>query len=238
MGYGYYGGTTAAWILVLLSFAFSLWASSKVKRTYKKYSSLQNSKGITGFDAAREVLDKNGLRDVPIATTPGTLNDYYDPSRRQVVLGEDEYNSTSPVAIGVACHECGHAIQYKESYLPAKIRMAIVPATNFGSKLSMPLIVLGALLGAVIPFLYNLIYVGIGLFSLCVFFQLITLPTEFDASKRALECIEKYGMLEGSDLSAAKEVLTAAALTYVAALAVALSQLIRLLSIYGRRSRN
>lgn len=231
------GASTAAYIAVIAAFAFSIWASRKVKNTYAKYTDKVNSRGITGSQAARMVLDRNGLRDVPVAQTFGSLNDYYDPANRKVVLGETEYNNPSPVAVGVACHECGHAIQYSENYLPAKIRMAIVPATNFGSKLSMPLIIAGALLSYFIPMLWNLVYVGIALFSLCVIFQLITLPTEFDASRRALECIKQYDLLDGADYDAAKEVLTAAALTYVAALAVALSQLLRLLSIYGRRNR-
>ena len=227
----------AAYILVIASIIFSLWANRKVKTTYSKYSNKYNSRGLTGSAAARIVLDRNGLNDVPVAQTAGSLTDYYDPASRRVVLGETEYSIPSAVAVGVACHECGHAIQYAENYLPAKIRMAIVPATNFGSKLSWPLIIAGGILGAFIPVLWNLIYVGIALFSLCVFFQLITLPTEFDASRRALNCISEYNLLEGDDYAAAKEVLTAAALTYVAALAVSLSQLLRLLAIYGRRRR-
>ena len=234
----YYGaGYTIATILVLASVVFSFWASWKVKHTYKKYTDTRNSRGITGAQAARIVLDKSGLQDVPIARTSGTLTDYYDPSQRQVVLGETEYGNPSAVAVGVACHECGHAIQYAENYWPAKVRMAIVPATNLGSKLSWPLILAGAVFSAVIPVLWNLVYVGIAMFALSVFFQLVTLPTEFDASRRALKCVEEYGLLSGEDYDAAKEVLTAAALTYVAALAVALAQLMRLLVIYGGRNR-
>ena len=236
MYYGSYGSSyTFAYILVIIAFAFSLWASWKVKKTYAKYQDKRNARGITGSEAARSVLDRNGLQDVPVAQTAGTLTDYYDPSSKRVVLGETEYSNPSPVAVGVACHECGHAIQYSQNFWPAKLRMAIVPATNFGSKLSIPLIIAGALFSSFIPILWNLVYVGIALFSLCVVFQLITLPTEFDASRRALKCIEEYNLLEGEDYDAAKEVLTAAALTYVAALAVAITQLLRLLAIYGRR---
>lgn len=228
-----------AYILLLAAIAFSFWASWKVKNTYKKYQNVRNRRGITGSEAARLILDRAGLQSVPIAQTTGSLTDYYDPSQRRVVLGEVEYSEPSPVAVGVAAHECGHAMQYAADYWPAKLRMAIVPATNFGSKLSWPLIIMGAFLTAVIPYAYYLIYVGIALFGLCVFFQLITLPTEFDASRRALKCIDEYGLLGGDDYAAAKEVLTAAALTYVAALAISVAQLLRLLAIYGGgRRRN
>ena len=237
----YYSGNNAymvAMFVLLAAMAFSFWASWKVKNTYKKYSNKPNKSGITGAQAARMILDKNGLRDVPIAQTAGQLTDYYDPSQKRVVLGETEYGAATSVAVGVAAHECGHAIQYADDYLPAKIRMAIVPATNFGSKLAWPVILAGAVLGGLIPILWNLVYVGIALFSLCVIFQLITLPTEFNASRRALKCIDEYNLLSGEDYDEAKEVLTAAALTYVAALAVSLAQLLRLIAIYGGRRRN
>lgn len=238
-GYGYYGNNySLATFLVIIAFAFSLWASWKVKNTYKKYSNVRNARGITGFQAARLVLDRNGLTNIPISQTSGSLTDYYDPKTCSVVLGENEYNSPSAVAVGVACHECGHALQYATNYFPAKLRMAIVPVTNFGSRLAVPLIIIGALISSFIPILWNLVYIGIGLFTLCVFFQLITLPTEFDASRRALTSIQEYGLLSGDDYKAAKEVLTAAALTYVAALAVSLAQLLRLIAIYGGKRRN
>lgn len=216
---------------------FSFWASWKVKSTYKKYQNTMNARRITGAQAAREVLDHAGLRNVPLAQTAGSLTDFYDPKSNRVTLSEGTYNNCSAVAVGVACHECGHAMQYAENFAPAKIRMAIVPATNFGSKLAWPLIIAGALISAWIPRLYILIYVGIALFGLCVFFQLITLPTEFDASRRALKCIREANLLEGEDYSAAKEVLTAAALTYVAALAIALAQMLRLIAMYGGSRR-
>ena len=225
-------------ILVLAAVAYSLWASWKVKHVYKKYTDVRNSRGITGSQAARTVLDRAGLQDVPVAQTTGTLTDYYDPTQRRVVLGETEYANPSAVAVGVACHECGHAIQYAENYGPAKLRMAIVPATNFASKLAWPLIIIGALLTSFIPMCWYLVYIGIALFGLSVIFQLVTLPVEFDASRRALKCIDEYGLLQGDDYNAAKEVLTAAALTYVAALAVSLTQLLRLIIIYGGRRRN
>ena len=233
--YAYSYGIDTAYILVLLAIVFSLWASWKVKRTYKKYSDDLNARRITGAQAAHSVLNSRGLSNIPLMCTAGTMTDYYDPSSNKVFLSESTFNSASPVAVGVACHECGHAIQYAEGYWPAKLRMKIVPATNFGSKLSWPLIIAGLLLSSLIPVLWNLVYIGIGLFSLCVFFQLVTLPTEFNASSRALECIREQNLLEGEDYDKAKEVLTAAALTYVAALAVSLTQLLRMIAIYGRR---
>ena len=163
MYYNYYG-TDAAYILVIAAFAFSLWASWKVKSTYRKYSNIRNARGITGASAARMVLNRNGLNNVPISPVAGTLTDYYDPSGNAVHLSQSSFSGDSAVAVGVACHECGHAIQYAENYGPAKIRMAIVPVTNLGSKLAMPLIIAGALLSSWIPVLWNLIYLGIGLF--------------------------------------------------------------------------
>lgn len=234
--YGYDNSYTIAYILVLAAIAFSMWASWKVKNVYKKYSNDRNMRGITGAQAARMVLDANGLNDVPVGMVSGTLTDYYNPADRSVHLGENEYSSPSPVAVGVACHECGHAIQYSENYWPAKLRMSIVPITSFGSKLSWPLILAGIVFcyfSSAFGMLF--INIGIALFALCVFFQLITLPTEFDASRRALKCIEENGILSGGDYDAAKEVLTAAALTYVAALAVSLAQLLRLLVMFGNR---
>lgn len=226
----YYGSTDfILTILIVLAFLFSLWASHKVNGTYKKYSKVRTHRGLTGAEAARKILDANGLRDVPIIQVAGTLTDYYDPTKRQVALGENEHDSTSPVAIGVAAHECGHAIQYKNNYLPAKIRLAIIPATSIGSKLSIPLILVGLLLQALIPVAYYLVYVGIALFGLCVLVELITLPTEFDASNRALKCIDSLGLLTEEERAQAKEVLVAAALTYVAALAISLLQLLQLI---------
>lgn len=226
---------TIATVLVVAAMLFSFWASSKVKRTYAKYEKTGNKRGITGAEAARIILDRNELRNVPIIQVPGTLSDYYDPQKNLVALGQSEHDSTSAVAVGVAAHECGHAIQYKEHYWPAKFRMAIIPLTNIGSKMAFPMILAGIFLSMLIPIAWNLIYVGIALFGLCVVFQLITLPTEFDASRRALKCIDECGMLDEEEYSQAREVLVAAALTYVAALAVALSQLLRLLAIYGRK---
>ena len=230
MYYSNYGSTDLVLtILILVAFVFSFWAQAKVKGTYEKYSKNRTHRGLTGAEAARVILDKNDLRDVPVIQVEGTLTDYYDPTKRLVALGEHEHDSTSPVAIGVAAHECGHAIQYKNNYLPAKVRLAIIPACSIGSKLSIPMIIVGILLSGLIPIAYYLVYIGIILFGLVVLVELITLPTEFDASNRALKAIDACGILTEEERAQAKEVLIAAALTYVAALAVSLLQLLRLI---------
>ena len=224
-------------IMILPAVIFSLWASWNVKHTYKKYEKQINSRGMTGADAARRVLDANGLRNVPVECISGTLTDHYDPQSNVIRLSELVWSSASTAAVGVACHEVGHAIQYAQDYLPGKIRQAIIPATNFGSKLSMPLLLLGLFLcGYSQKFIY-LAYAGVALFGLVALFQIVTLPTEFDASRRALRSIEGMGLLEGEELTGAKKVLSAAALTYVAALATTLLQLMRLVMIVNNRRR-
>ncbi len=227
-------------ILVLPAVFFAMWASSKVNSTYRKYEKIYNTRGITGAQAARMVLDTNGLQHIDIEKISGQLTDHYDPKANVIRLSEAVYSSTSTAAVGVACHEAGHAIQYAENYSPVKIRTAMVPVTNIGSKLAVPLILAGVLLSVFmeIEWLYNLIYVGIACFGLSALFQLITLPTEFDASRRAVNAIESNGILAGDEIEGTKKVLTAAALTYVAALAVALTQLLRLLIIFGGRRRD
>lgn len=221
-------------ILVLPAVIFSMWASAMVNSTFKKYSKRYSKRNITGFDAARYVLDYNGLNDIRIEHISGNLTDHYDPTAGVIRLSDSVYNSTSTAAIGVAAHEAGHAVQYAENYIPVKIRSAIVPATNFASKLAMPLIILGLIFAGHIG--TYLVYAGIIAFMLCTFFQLITLPTEFNASKRALKSIREYGILDSDELGGAKKVLSAAAMTYVAALAVSLTQLLRLLIIAGGRN--
>lgn len=225
-------------ILVLPAVIFAMWASAKVNSTYNEFSKQHNSKNITAFQAARMVLDYNGLNDVAIERVEGNLTDHYDPKANIIRLSENVYSSTSTAAIGVACHEVGHAIQFSHDYLPAKIRTAIVPVTNFGSRLALPLILLGVLLSVFSPFLSNLIYIGIACFALSTVFQLVTLPTEFDASKRAIDSIEYNNILVGDEVHGAKKVLNAAALTYVAALAVSLMQLLRLIVLFGGRRRS
>lgn len=225
-------------ILVLPAVIFSIWASSKVNSTYKKYENVFNQKGITGAKAARTVLDNNGLTNVRIERVSGRLTDHYDPKTNIVRLSDGVYSSTSTAAVGIACHEVGHAIQYAENYSPAKLRMAIVPITNLGSKLAIPLIIIGILLSTMSLLSVYFIYAGIACFGLSTFFQLITLPTEFNASKRAINSIVANGILCDNEIDGTKKVLTAAALTYVAALAVSVTQLLRLLLIFGGRRRD
>lgn len=224
-------------VLVLPAVILAMWASSNVKSTFKKYSALPSRRGITGAEAARRVLDANGLQNVRIERISGNLTDHYDPKTNVIRLSDSVYDNPSTAAIGVACHEAGHAVQYAVDYAPIKLRAAIIPVTNIGSKLAMPLIILGLLF--IHTDWYVLAYAGIICFSLSTVFQLLTLPTEFNASRRAMEAIEGSGLLYKDELPAAKKTLRAAALTYVAALAVSAAQLLRLiLLVSGRRRRD
>lgn len=225
-------------ILVLPAVIFSLWASARVNSTFKKYSKEHNMRGITGAQAARSVLDANGLHNVAIEKISGDLTDHYDPKSNVIRLSDSVYDSTSTAAIGVACHEAGHAVQHAENYAPVKLRTAIVPITNIGSKLSMPLIILGIVLSSFGNIFIQIAYLGIICFCACVFFQLVTLPTEFNASSRALKAIESSHLLNDSEQRAAKKVLSAAAMTYVAALAVSIMQLLRLVLLVSGRRRD
>ena len=209
-------------ILVLPAVIFSLWASIRVNTTFKKYSKIRSMRGITGAEAARRVLDANGLQHIRIEQIPGNLTDHYDPRSDVIRLSESVYGNTSVAAVGVACHEAGHAVQHAENYAPVKIRAAIIPVTNIGSRLAIPLIILGILLNSLAsaPEFLVIAYIGVACYGLCTLFQLVTLPTEFDASRRALRCIESYGILGSEEIGGARRVLTAAAMTYVAALAV------------------
>lgn len=223
-------------IMVLPMVLLSLWASANVKSTFTKYSKVDNSRRITAADAVRRVLNANGLYDVGIETVEGELTDHFDPSRNVICLSEGVAGSCSAAAVGVACHEAGHAVQHAENYLPARVRTAIVPVTNFGSKLSMPLIFIGLLLASFSDIFIYIAYIGVACYGLCAVFQLITLPTEFDASRRAMSTIEGLDILNAEEQTGARKVLRAAALTYVAALAVTLMQLLRfLIIIAGRR---
>ena len=235
---GAYGMSGILYIALLAAMVFSMAASWHVKSVFKKYQDDRNMRGITGAQAASEILHRNGIYDVPVREIPGSsLTDYYDPKSNSISLSTDVYHGTSAVAVGVACHEAGHALQYANEYVPAKIRTAIIPVTSIGSKLAFPLILAGLLLSRSIPYLYQLVYLGIIGFALCTLFQLITLPTEFDASRRAMENIENYGLLQEEEAEKAGKVLRAAAMTYVAALAVSMLQLLRFLAIYGGRRR-
>ena len=236
----YYYGYGFDWtylVIVLPCVLLSLWASSSVNSTFKKYSNVFSSRRITGAEAAQRVLSANGVHGVRIERVSGNLTDHYDPKTNVIRLSDSVYNSTSVAAIGVACHEAGHAVQYAESYAPIKLRAAIIPATNIGSKLAMPLILLGLVLSFLGEFSYTLVYVGIACFGLSLVFQLITLPVEFNASRRAIQAIESGNLLTEEEQRGAKKTLKAAAMTYVAATAVALAQLLRLIVLFGGRGR-
>ena len=224
-------------LLVLPAVIFSMWASMKVNSTFDKYSKMFIKSGMTGYDAARMILNENGLFDVKIEHVSGNLSDHYDPQTNVVRLSDSVYNSKSAAAVGVAAHECGHAIQHAEGYAPIKIRTAIVPITNIGSKLSMPLILIGILLSAMSEYMIYVAYFGVACFSLCALFQLVTLPTEYNASRRAVSALESCGRLDSDELRGANKVLSAAAMTYVAALAVSVMQLLNLLIRVRRNDR-
>ena len=237
MPYGYYGFDWTYLVLVLPCLILSLWASSSVKSTFKRYSTQYSMRGITGADAAMRVLRNNGVHNVRIERIAGELTDHFDPKTNVIRLSDGVYDSTSTAAIGVACHEAGHAVQYATHYAPIKLRAAIIPITNFGSKLAMPLILLGVLLSFMGNLSYTFIYLGIACFGLSLLFQLVTLPVEFNASRRAVRAIDNAGILTQHELVGAKKTLKAAAMTYVAATAVSLAQLLRLILIFGGRRR-
>lgn len=229
MGYGYYGIDMSYIVLVMPAILFSLWAQTKVNSTFSKYQRVRCYSGYTGSQIARRILDENGLSNVRVERVSGSLTDHYDPRTHVVRLSDSVYNSDSVAAIGVAAHETGHAVQHATGYGPLGLRNAIIPLTNFGSKLSMPLILLGLILNS-----YTLAMTGIIAFSMVALFQLITLPVEFNASRRAMRTLSN-GMLSDRELGGARQVLTAAALTYVAALLVSAMQLLRLLLLVNRR---
>lgn len=219
-------------LLVIPGFIISIWAQIKVSSTFKKYSKLRTYRGYTGYDAARRILDANGLRHVAIERVRGDLTDHYDPRANVIRLSDSVYSSCSPAAIGVAAHEAGHAIQYATNYGPIRFRMSMVSVTNFSSVLAIPLFFIGLMLAS-----DALMLAGILLYSAIAFFQLVTLPVEFNASGRALKVLSSSGMLSPDELGASKKVLTAAALTYVAALLTSLLTLLRLIVLAGGRNR-
>lgn len=218
-------------VLVLPAVIFAMWAQVNVKTTFAKYSKVQNRRGMTGYDSARRILDANGLRSVAIARVQGELTDHYNPSDNTIYLSDSVYSATTAAAVGVAAHEAGHAVQHAVGYTPMKVRSAIIPVTQIGSNLAMPLVLLGIVLS--FP---TLAYIGVAAFGLSTLFQLVTLPVEFNASARAMEALGGAG-LGDDDLKSARKVLTAAALTYVAALAVSLANLLRLFIIVSRNDR-
>lgn len=230
-------------VLVLIpAMIFAFWAQINVQTTFSRFKQVRNRRGLTAADVARRILDANGLNYVQIQRVSGELTDHYDPRAQVVQLSDSVYDSTSVAAIGVAAHEVGHACQHAEDYVPLRIRSAIIPMTRIGSMLAMPVFILG-LLFAQLSLYGNMVgdvfmMLGILLFSLSTLFQLVTLPTEFNASARALKTLESYGILDGDELVGARSTLRAAALTYVAALASSLASLLRLLLIFGgSRSR-
>lgn len=223
--------------LVLPFIILSLVASMRVNSSFKKYSEVFSKKDLTAHEAARRVLENNGVTDVKIERVQGHLTDHYDPRTNVIRLSENVHDSSSVAAIGVACHEAGHAIQHSKGYIPVKIRTAIVPVTNIGSKLSIPLIFIGIALSYLGEVYSYMAYIGVALFGLCVVFQLVTLPVEFNASRRALNALSSYRLLDQVELTGAKKVLSAAAMTYVAALAVSVMQLLRLFLLVGGARR-
>ena len=228
-GYGFYG-FDRTYILLIIGMLLSLAASAKLKSTFAKYRRIRSASGLTGAETAARILRAAGITDVQIRAIPGSLTDHYDPRTKTVSLSQDIYGQTSLAAVGVAAHECGHAIQHAVHYTPLEMRSAIVPVANLGSSLSWPLFLIGLLAG-----IRPLTTAGIVLFSLAVLFQLVTLPVELNASSRALRMLEGTGILGVSEVKGARKVLTAAALTYVAALAASILQLLRLLILAGGR---
>ncbi len=224
-------------VLVLPAVLFAMICSTRVNSSFKKYADIVCSSGITGAEAARRVLEANGVYDVAITSGEGHLSDHYNPRSKTIQLSAEVYNSASIAAVGVACHEAGHAVQHAERYKPLTLRNMIIPATSIGSKAALPLILLGILLSYTGSHLIYIAYAGVGCFAVSTLFQLVTLPTEFNASRRALRAIEQNKLLTDQEQPGAKQVLSAAAMTYVAALAVSVMQLVRLLAIVSRNDR-
>lgn len=234
MPYGYYGYYfDPTYILIIIAAIISLIAQWRVNLAFSKYSRVASMSGMTGAQAARMILQSNGINDVSVQRISGKLTDHYNPSTKVLNLSESVYGSTSVAAIGVAAHECGHAIQHARGYFPLSLRTALVPVANIGSQLSWVFIIVGAILS----FNQTLITIGIIMFSAAVLFQLVTLPVEFNASARALEQLESNGILYRDEVSQTRKVLSAAALTYVAAAATAILQLLRLIILFGGRGR-
>ena len=225
-------------VLVVPFIIISMIAQYKVKSTYAKYSKVRNTRGLTGAQAAQAILSYYGITDVAIQMIGGTLTDNYNPKTNVISLSQDVYNSTSVAAVGVACHEAGHAAQYAENYAPIKLRNAIIPICNFGSSLSIPIILIGAFLAARVAQGFSiLITIGILLYATVFIFQLITLPVAFNASRRAIKVISETNLLYDEEVSGAKKVLGAAAMTYVAAMLVSLANLLRIIiRCSGRRN--
>lgn len=229
----YYWGFDPTYLLILIGAVICMIASARVKTTFNKYAQYRSMSGMTGAQAAEQILRAAGIYDVTVQHIAGNLTDHYHPGKKTLNLSDSVYNSTSVAAIGVAAHECGHAIQHQQGYFPLNLRTAIVPVANIGSSLAWPLILIGLLFSRSTGSL--LIQIGILCFSFAVLFQLVTLPVEFNASSRALAMLGKQGILSESELPYTKKVLGAAALTYVAGAAASLLQLLRLVLLFGGR---
>lgn len=230
--YGYYMDPT--YILVLIGVIICIAASSRLNSTYNKYERVRGRSGMTGAEAAARILSYSGIYDVRIERVQGSLTDHYDPRNKVLRLSDRTYSSTSVAALGVAAHECGHAVQHQQEYVPIKFRNALAPIASISSTLSVPLILLGVILG-----LYStLVQVGIWVFAFAILFQIVTLPVEYNASSRALAMLQDYGITGGEETESCKKVLNAAALTYVAAVASSVLQLLRLVLLFGGRRRD
>ena len=232
MYYGY-GIDIYYLILVIPAVIFSMWAQAKVNSTFNKYSRVRTYSGMTGYEAARRILSANGLYNVTVERVSGNLTDHYDPKANVIRLSDSVFNTNSVAAVGVAAHEAGHAVQYAQHYAPIKLRTAIIPITNIGSTISIPLVLIGFFMGA-----QPLVNLGLLLFATVAVFQLVTLPVEFNASRRAVNALEMGGTMADEELKGVKKVLSAAAMTYVAALAVSVANLLRLVLRFGGRNRD
>ena len=230
MPYYYYGFDYTYLVFVLPALLIALVAQIKVKTTFRKYAKVMNARGLSGAEVAAKILSSNGVLDVAVQRVSGNLTDHFDPTARVIRLSQSVYDSHSVAAVGVAAHEAGHALQYAEDYFPIRLRAAIIPVTKVGSALSWPLIILGLVFSFGI-----LVNIGIILFSVVTLFQLVTLPVEFNASRRALNILQQQGILAPEELVGARKVLTAAAMTYVAALLVSVMQLLRLIALFSNR---
>ena len=229
----YFGMFDPTIVILIPAMIFALYAQGKVKSAYNRYAQINNRRGITGHQAARMILDANGLRHVPVEMTAGTLTDHYDPKAKVLRLSDSVYGSRSVAAVGVAAHECGHAIQDDVDYVPLRFRSAFVPVANIGTQIAWPILLVGLLFARS----YLLIQIGLLCFFFGVLFQLITLPVEFNASARAVRILEETGMLDQEELKGTRKVLSAAAMTYVAAAAASILSMLRLILLFGGNRR-
>lgn len=228
--YGFYFDRT--YFLVLIGLVISMLAQANITSKFNKYSKIRSKRGMTGAEAAQMVLNYNNYRDISIKRIPGSLSDYFNPMNKEVALSDTSFHDSSIASLAVALHEIGHVIQFKEGYIPLKVKSYMVPAVNFGSRLSFPILLAGVFLSQ-----QKLITIGLALFSLTLLFQIVTLPVEFDASRRAIVALERTRILDESEITGAKDMLRSAALTYVAATLATALQLLRLFLLFGGRNR-